>query len=72
MINTRNGKRTNMKMLKKDFKNHKMWGRKVRKCRFFFFFFFFFTMCLRPYDYQAKASTSRHRKKLTYLKNRAT
>ena len=29
MIKTRNSKRTNMKMLKKDFKI-RMWGRKVR------------------------------------------
>ena len=35
MINTRNSKMISMKMLKKDIKNHKMWGRKVRKSRFF-------------------------------------
>ena len=44
-----------------------MWGRKVRKYRFFFFTSM---MCLSLYDYQAKAS--RYRKGLTYLKNRAT
>ena len=43
-----------------------MWGRKVRKYRFFFFLI----MCLNVYDYQAKAS--RCRKGLTYLQNRAT
>ena len=32
-MNTRNSKKTNMKMLKKDFKNHRMWGRKVGKYR---------------------------------------
>ena len=38
MINTRNNKRTDMKMLKKGPQNHRMWGRKVRKYRFFFYF----------------------------------
>ena len=42
-----------------------MWGRKVRKSRFFFFI-----MCLSLCDYHAKAS--RYRKGLTYLKNRET
>ena len=42
-----------------------MWGRKVRKDRFFFLI-----MCLSLYDYQDKAS--RYRKGLTYLKNLAT
>ena len=47
--------------------NHTMWGRKVRKYRFFFFILM---MCLSLYDYQAKAS--RYKKGLTYLKNTAT
>ena len=56
MINTRNSKRTNMKMLKKDFKNHRMWGGKVRKNRQFFFLI----MCLSLYNYQLKqADTGR-------------
>ena len=46
--------------------NHTIWGRKVRKYRFFFVLM----MCLSLYDYQAKAS--RYRKGLTYLKNKAT
>ena len=58
----------NMKMLKKKKKkrqqNHTMWGRKVRKDRFFFSFLM---MCLSLYDYQAKAI--RYRKGLTCLKN---
>ena len=45
-----------------------MWGRKVRKYRFFFFLIVM--MCLSLYDYQAKAS--RHRKDWPCLKNRAT
>ena len=53
-------------VLKKNLKNHKMWGRKVRKSILFFFFF----RCLSLYDCQAKAST--YRKRLRYLKNRAT
>ena len=52
--------------LKKRLQNHTMWGRKVRKYRFFFILM----MYLSLYDYQAKAS--RYRKGLTYLKNRAT
>ena len=38
MINTRNSKRTNMKMFKKKkgLQNHRMWVRKVRKSRLFF------------------------------------
>ena len=52
---------------KKRHQNHTMWGRKVRKYRFFFFILM---ICLSLYDYQAKAS--RYRKGLTYLKNRAT
>ena len=44
-----------------------MWVREVRKHRFFFCIL---KMCLSLYDYQAKVS--RHRKGLTYLKNRAT
>ena len=36
-----------------------MWGRRVRKCRFFLIY-------LSLYDYQSKAS--RYRKRLTYLK----
>ena len=39
-----------------------MWGREVRKNRFFFILM----MCLSLYDYQAKVS--RYRKGLTYLK----
>ena len=35
MINTRNSKRTNRSMLIKDFKNHKMWGRKENLDFFF-------------------------------------
>ena len=57
MINTRNSQKTNMKMLKRGFQNHKMWGRKVRISRLFFF--------LRP-------KQAHIRKGLTYLKNRAT
>ena len=41
-----------------------MWGKKVRKYRFLFILM----MCLRLYDYQAKAS--RYRKRLT-LKNQS-
>ena len=52
-------------MLKKEHQNHKMCGRKVRKSRLLFF-----SMCLSLYDYQAKAC--RYRKRLTYLKNKAT
>ena len=59
--------RSNMKMLKKKrLQNHRMWGRKVRKYRFFLILM----MCLSLYDYQAKAS--RYRKGLTCLKNQAT
>ena len=50
---------------KKKLKNHKMWGRKIRKSRLFYL-----RMCLSLYDSQAKAS--RYKKMLTYLKNRAT
>ena len=64
MINTRNSKRANMKMLKKELQNHRMWEKKVGKSRLFF------RMCLSLYDHQAK--TSRYRNELTYLKNRAT
>ena len=60
MINTRNSKRTNMKILKKV-QNHRMWGRKENIDPLFLI------MCLSPYDYQAKAS--RYRKVLTYLQN---
>ena len=60
MINTRNSKRTNTKMLEKDFKNHKMWGRKESKSRLLF------SMYLSLYDYQATAS--RYKKGLTYQK----
>ena len=35
MINTRNSKGINTKILKKGHQNHKMWGRKVRKSRLF-------------------------------------
>ena len=67
MINIRNSKRTNMKMLKKDFEITECGGRKVRKSRLLFFFF---NNVFELYDYQAKAS--RYRKGLIYLKNRAT
>ena len=50
--------------VKRGHQNHKMWGRKVRKCGFLFF-----RMCVSLYDYQPKAS--RYRKGLTYLKNGA-
>ena len=42
-----------------------MWRTKIRKSRLFFL-----RMCLSLYDYQAKAS--KYRKRLTYLKNKAT
>ena len=50
----------------KGLQNHRIWGRKVRKYRFFFILI----MCLSLYDYQAKAN--RYGKELKYLKNRAT
>ena len=43
-----------------------MWAREVRKNRFFFILM----MSLSLYDYQGKVS--RYRKRLIYLKNRAT
>ena len=42
-----------------------MWGRRVKNVDSFFF-----RMCLSLYDYQSKVN--RHRKGLTYLKNKAT
>ena len=57
VINTRNSKRTNIKMLTKDI-------RIIRKYRLFFF-----RMCLSLYDYQAKGS--RYRKGLAFFKNKA-
>lgn len=65
MINARNSKMINMKMFKKGLQHHKMWGKKVRKSRFFFL-----RMWLSLYGYQAKANI--YRKGLTYFKNRAT
>ena len=58
-----------MRMLKKKkgLQNHKIWGRKVGKYRFFGGEG---RICLSLYDYQTKAS--RYRKGLSYLKNRAT
>ena len=41
-----------------------MWGKRIRKCRFFFL------ECVWAYDYQYKAS--RYRKGLSYLTNTAT
>ena len=64
MINTRNSKRINMKMLKRDIRIIKCG--EVKKSRLFFFS----RMCLILCDYQAKAS--KYRKGLTCLKNRAT
>ena len=56
----------NMKMLKKIHQNHRMWGSKVRKYRFFFEILM---MCLSLYDYQAKA---RRYRGVYIFKNRAT
>ena len=52
---------------KKRHQNHTMWGRKVKKYRFFDFILM---ICLSLYDYQAKAE--RYRKGLNCLKNSAT
>ena len=66
MINTRNSKRINLKIKKKGYQNHHMWGRKVRKSRLFFLECVWACMTIRL------NKASRHRKGLTHLKNRAT
>ena len=68
-MNTRNSKRRNMKLLKKDFKITECGEGEYENLDYFFFFNNVFEpitiMCL---NYQAKAI--RDRKELTYLKNR--
>ena len=49
--------------VKRGHQNHKMWGRRLRKCRFFPFLSF--RMHLSLHDYQSKAS--RYRKELLLL-----
>ena len=51
VINIRNSKRTNMKILNKGIQNHRMWGRKLRKHRLFFL-----NNVFEPTLHQAKAS----------------
>ena len=64
MINTRNSKRTNMKMQRTS-KSKNVWKESKKILTLFFLI-----LCVSLYDNQAKAST--YRKGFTYLKNKAT